>query len=395
MAILAMMVASGCKKPYVGPAIASNNSFLVIEGLINTGADSVSHFRLTRTSKLSSSSAPEAELNAIVAIEGDNNSLYQLYETGNGVYSSGPLILVTAAKYRLRAKTAGNEEYLSDFVESKETPDIDSIGYEVQDKGVQFYVNTHDATNKTRFYRWDFDETWGYHALTQSYFKIGDDGYPAYRIGSGDKIYGCYKTVPGIQILLGSTTKLSNDVVYRQPLDFITEGSGKISHGYSLVLRQYALTSAGYSFWQNLKKNTEEIGSIFDVQPSEMPSNIRCISNPAKPVIGFISASSIKTKRVLVNNSFAGLFVPDYIGPPLADECEPGYISIEPAVSYSYRLRQLTGTGDTLLTTAVTNRVTNQITGYNYVPKKCADCRVKTPYGTNIAPEFWPYAQRF
>lgn len=391
---LIMLLWFGCKKPYLSPAIVPKDSYLVIEGLINTGADST-FIKLTRTVKLSDVAKPAGELNATVTIEGDNNSSYQLTEAGGGLYESPPLYLGTNAKYRLRVRTASNEEYLSDFVEAKETPDIDSVSYEVQNDGVQFYVNSHDATNKTRYYRWDFDETWGYHAFTRSFFKIGDDGYPQLRVNAEDKIYGCYHAQPGIQILLATTTRLTQDVVYKYPLDFINQGSGKISHGYSLLLRQYALTEAGFSYWQNLKKNTEDIGSIFDAQPSELPSNIHCISDPGKPVIGFVSASSVKSKRVFVNNYLAGLFVPDYIAPPTVDECQTGYISVEPQVSYQYRLKQVTGTGDTVLLNAEYQRGTGKLLGYYYAARNCADCRVKAPYGTNLAPAFWPVAQRF
>ncbi|MFB9841902.1 DUF4249 domain-containing protein [Mucilaginibacter ginsenosidivorans] len=391
--ILAIAMAWGCKKPYLGPAIVSKDSYLVIEGLINTGPDST-FIKLTRTVKLSDIAKPSGELNATVTIEGDNNSSYQLTEAGGGLYQSPPLYLGTNAKYRLRVKTASNEEYLSDFVEAKETPDIDSVSYEVQNDGVQFYVNSHDAANKTRYYRWDFDETWGYHAFARSYFKIGGDGYPELRVAPEDKIYGCYRSNPGVQILTATTTKLSQDVVLHQPLDFISQGSGKISHGYSLLLRQYALTEAGYSYWENLKKNTEEIGSIFDAQPSELPSNIHCLSEPGKPVIGFVSASSVKSKRVFVNNFIAGLFVPDYIAPPTADECKGGAILIEPQVSFQYRLKQLTGTGDTVLLNGIYNRM-GVLLGYGYAARNCADCRTKAPYGTNLAPAFWPIPQRF
>ena len=388
ISILAIAMAWGCKKPYLAPAIVPKDSYLVIEGLINTGPDST-FIKLTRTVKLADVAKPSGELNATVTIEGDNNTSYQLTEAGGGIYESAPLYLGTNAKYRLRVKTASNEEYLSDFVEAKETPDIDSVNYEVRNEGVQFYVNSHDASNKTRYYRWDFDETWGYHAFTRSFFKIGDDGYPQLRVDAEDKIYGCYHAQPGMQILLATTTRLSQDVVYKYPLDFINQSSGKISHGYSLVVRQYALTEAGYNYWQNLKKNTEQIGSIFDAQPSELPSNIHCLSKPGKPVIGFVSASSIKSKQVFVSNYLVGLFVPDYIAPPSATECVAGYIQIEPQVSFQYRLKQVTGTGDTVLLNGVYNR-NGVLLGYGYAARNCADCRVKQPFGSNLAPAFWP-----
>jgi hypothetical protein len=391
---LAVLVAWGCKKPYAPVAIVSNNSYLVVEGLINSGTDST-YIKMTRTTPLSSANTPTPELNATVTIEGDNNTTYPLQETGNGMYVSATLGLTTTAKYRLRIQTSNNEQYLSDFVEAKDTPDIDSLGYTVLNGGIQYYVSTHDPKNNTRYYRWDFTETYGYLALEPSSYLVGDDGYPALRINQSDKIYECYKTQQSNQILLSNSVKLSQDVIYQYPIDSISESSGKISHGYSLLVHQYALTADGYAYWQNLKKNTEQLGSIFDAQPSEIRGNIHSLTNPSEPVIGFISVSSIKTKRVFLDAQGTGLFVPDYIPPPTAADCAGGIIQVEPQVSFLYRLKTLTAGGDTVLITGITNPATGQIIAYKYVQKDCADCRAKAPYGTNAVPVFWPPTEHY
>ncbi|MFI5160883.1 MAG: DUF4249 domain-containing protein [Sphingobacteriales bacterium] len=389
---LAIMVTSGCKKPYLPPVISATNSYLVIEGLINSGADST-FIKLTRTVKLSGKSAPAPELNAVVTVESDQNNTYTLEEAGNGLYQSAPLNLSSAAKYRLRVKTSDNKEYVSDFVEAKVTPAIDSISYSVANNGVQFEANTHDPTNNTRYYRWDFDETWQYISFYQSFYKLDPTGYPTYRIhyNGPDNIYQCFATAQSHQILLGSSAKLTNDVIAQQPVDFISAGSGKISHGYSVMLRQYALTSAGFSYWQNVKKNTEQLGSIFDAQPSTLQGNIHCISNPAEPVIGFVSASSVTAKRLYVDNHFAGLFVPFYVEPPDAGACPIKAIMIAPEVSFQDRLNQIFRNGDTVLVNAIQPNGAPAIIGYSYAWNECVDCRTKQPYGTNTHPVFWPY----
>jgi len=392
LAALAITVTSGCKKPYVPPVISSNNSYLVIEGLINSGADST-FIKITRTVKLSSKAAPAPELNAIVTVESDKNTTYLLQEAGNGLYQSASLNLDATAKYRLRVKTSDNKEYLSDFVEAKDTPPIDSISYSVQNNGVQFSVNSHDPRNNTRYYRWDFDETWQYISYYQSFYKMDNTGYPTYRIAYNgpDNIYNCFATAQSHQILLGSSAKLTNDVISNAPVDFIAAGSGKISHGYSMMLRQYALTTEGFSYWQNVKKNTEQLGSIFDAQPSTLQGNIHCISNPAEPVIGFISVSSVKAKRLYVDNHFAGLFVPYYVEPPDVGACPLKTIAVAPEQSFQDRLNRIFSNGDTVLVNAINPPGIPIIVGYSYAWKECVDCRTKQPYGTNTKPVFWPY----
>ena len=391
--MLIVLPALSCKKPFAPIAVSGPNSYLVVEGVINSGADST-YFKLSRTIKLSARDTVKAEDGATVTVEGDNSTAFLLPETANGIYAAPPLGLTSTAKYRLRVKTTNNEEYLSDYVETKVTPSIDTITYSARVlEGVEFYVTTHDPNNAARYYRWDFDETWGYVSANKSYYKIGDDGLPEYRTDPQDLIHECFKTGQSQQVLLASSANLSQDVIDNQPLDFVTAESAKISWGYSLLVHQYALTADAYKFWQQLKKNTEDIGTIFDVQPSAIPGNIHCISNPSKPVMGFVSASNVTTKRVFIESQQSVIVAPGYLPPPTADDCTnsfSGFINVAPKESFKTRLQQLTFTGDTLLTVAVTDRATDTVRGYGYVAKQCADCRAKTPFGTNAVPVFWP-----
>jgi hypothetical protein len=87
-------------------------------------------------------------------VEGKDNTTRQLPMSGEGVYSSPDLNLVLDAEYRLRIITANGKEYQSDYITAKKTPAIDSLEFRQNEKGVQIYVNTHDALNNTWYYRW-------------------------------------------------------------------------------------------------------------------------------------------------------------------------------------------------------------------------------------------------
>ena len=52
-----------------------------------------------------------------------------------------------------------------------------------------------------------------------------------------------------------------------------------------------------------MKKNTESLGTIFDAQPSEIKGNIYSASDPAEPVIGYISATTIEEKRIFIEQA--------------------------------------------------------------------------------------------
>jgi hypothetical protein len=66
---------------------------------------------------------------------------------------------------------------------------------------------------------------------------------------------------------------------------------------YYIKLSQYALSHDAYLFYQKLKKNTEQLGSIFDAQPSELSSNIHCVTDPDVICNWFCRSIGTSTER--------------------------------------------------------------------------------------------------
>ncbi|HEY4327084.1 MAG TPA: DUF4249 domain-containing protein [Mucilaginibacter sp.] len=290
----------GCKKPYNPPVIASPKSYLVVEGVINAGSDSTV-IKLSRTVNLSSNSTKNPERNAILTIESDQNTVYPLTETKGGYYMAAGLNLDTTRQYRLNIRTSNDQQYLSDFAQVKSTPPIDSVGFKVQNNGIQLYVNTHDSKNNSIYYRWEYDETWKFHAKYESILIT--DGLFIVDRKPDQYTYFCFANDTSSSIVIGSSAKLKQDVIYQAPITFVESSSEKIETEYSIRVRQYALTGDAYTFWENIKKNTEQLGSIFDAQPSNIKGNIHNVNNPSEPVIGYISVSLVQTKRVFIHNN--------------------------------------------------------------------------------------------
>jgi hypothetical protein len=296
--ILALIV--GCTKPYNPPPIKSVTGYLVVEGIIGAGTDSTK-FRLSRTVSLTADSTVNPVNGASVTVQGNDNSSYPLTGGANGLYTSGALNINSAKQYRIDIKTADGNEYQSDYVPVKITPPIDTIMYAVESNGVQLTLNAHDPTNNTRYYRWDYGETWQFHAEYESAYVSNGDSVivrtPA------QQIYYCFANDSSTNILLGSSAKLSQDIITAQPITYIQSTSEKLETEYSIVVYQYALTNDAYNFWSELQTNTQNVGSIFDAQPSQLSSNIHCITNPNEVVVGYISASTRQAKRIFIHNS--------------------------------------------------------------------------------------------
>lgn len=377
-----IILAGACKEPYNPPAIADAQSYLVVEGFIDIGGQT--KISLSRSTNLRDTSKVVPEQGASVFIENEQSSSLMLLESSPGKYTLQTSGLSTGRKYRLRIKTTSSE-YLSEFVEALQTPEIDSLNYKIRNDGVQFYSNTHDNSNKTKYYRWDFDETWQYASLYNSVVEYVNSSLE--RRLSGNQIFYCWRTNFSNDIILGSSANLLSGVIVDNPVTFISAESGKVTFGYSIMVRQYALTKEAFEYWQTLKKNTEQLGSIFDPQPSLASGNIKCISNPQESVIGYLGASSVTSKRLFFANKNFPFNSPSYLPPPSIDACIINGISVQPSVSFASRAAQLFTSGDMIPIEPV--GVPGQgIVSYSYARKECVDCRVKG--GTNIRPTFWP-----
>lgn len=296
LALIAMVVVYSCKKPYTPPVIASEGNYLVVEGAINSGTDS-SFLKLSRTVSIASKMTANPELNAVLTVEGEQGTTYALVEKGKGVYATGALNLDNAHKYRLRIKTSNQEEYLSDYVAVLNSPPIDSVSYTKVANGVNIYSNTHDPANNVKYYRWDYIETYMFHSNYDSHFVSNGDTV----LSRTDQIYWCFRSDSATSINIASTAKQTKAVIVNNPIIFIPSTSEKFTQKYSIIVRQYALTSDAYAFWDNVKKNTEQLGSIFDAQPSSIPGNIHCISTPSKPIIGYVSIGNVTSQRIFIS----------------------------------------------------------------------------------------------
>ncbi len=290
---------SACREPYHIPASSNVQSLLVVEGNINSGQGSTL-IKLSRTASLSDLNHTIPESNGQITIEGPNNTSFLLAETEVGGYSGINIPIVTGNYYRMRIKTAGGKEYMSDSILAINNPPIDSINWRREDKGVRIFANTHDPLNNTRYYRWQYDETWEVHSHYFSILKyVNGQILPR---NFDEAVYICWKYGASSTIVTGSSARLKADVIFENPLVLVPEGSEKISVRYSILVRQYALTKKAFDFFQLLKQNSESIGSFFDAQPSEISGNIHNTSDPLEKVIGMVTISPEHEKRIFIDN---------------------------------------------------------------------------------------------
>lgn len=367
--VFLLLVVISCKEPFNPNIPSSQTNYLVVEGYINSnGSTSIA---LRRTLPLADSSKIKPELNAQVAIEGEDNSVFQVRETGDGTYASASLILPRNQKYRLHIKTASGGEYLSGFATVKPTPAIDSINWKAENDGVHIYVNTHDPQNNTRYYKWDYQETWEIHSAFASYVKYVNGGITGRTLSETEKLFYCWRTVNSSSILVGSTAQLESDIMHEAPVMFIPYESEKTSVRYSILVKQYSLDRKAYDFYRLLKSNTESLGSVFDPLPSDIAGNIICVSNPKEKVIGYITAATVDEKRIFISSS--------EVHSQYMRACPSFYVKNDPD-----SLKKNFESG--LYQPYLADPAAGPPRGYFASLPECLDCTLR---GSSVKPSFW------
>ncbi|SEJ29317.1 protein of unknown function [Dyadobacter sp. SG02] len=363
-----LLIIDGCVEPFSPPEVNSDENYLVIDGFLNVNGTDSTRIELRRTQNVNATASPNIETGAQLTVEEENGETISLAETGSGIYTLAPRQYNRGGKYRLRIKTKDNQEYLSEYVGVSITPAIDSVTFKVDpvlNAGV-FYINTHDTQNKTQFYRWKFEETWEYEAAYYSALMVRNDTV----VTRPDNINKCWRKTNSGSILLGSTVKLSSDVIKDLPLNRVPISTNKLFIKYSILVRQYGLSRQAFEYWTDLAKTTQGTGSLFDVLPSQVTGNIRSTSNPHLLAFGYFSAATEETRRLTITprlGTFPRCTEPDTI--PIrcssrdADEC---------ALNTAKLLLTYWGPrSDSVLVAA----------------HSCADCRLQG--GTTQRPSYW------
>jgi uncharacterized protein DUF4249 len=293
---------TACREPYAPPAITQPNRYLVVDGFINTGANTATTFNLNRTHNLGDTTVIGIpELGAQMSLVGTNGNTYPLIDSERtGSYSTAPLTLDVTQQYHIAVTTTAGEQFVSDPVPCLANPPIDSISWQ-QPLDLSIYASTHDPTDKTHYYRYDYNETWEHDSQLMSVYTVVN-GYLV-ATDSSNQTWRCWTTDTSTNILLATSAANTTDTIAGFRLMTIPNSDPRVDIDYSILVRQYALTADAYNYWQLIQKTTQDVGTLFDVQPTQLTGNIHCTTNSAEPVIGFISATSVQAQRIYIFES--------------------------------------------------------------------------------------------
>ena len=343
---------------------------------------------LSRSLNLYDSVTDRPEINAAVSIQTSGGDTYSLMDSfGTGIYQSLALNLDSTLQYRLNIVTSDGNKYQSDFVSVKQAPPIDSLTWELagdpdpktNKQFFNIYVNSHDPNNATRYYRWDYEQTYKHLANLHTYLGVANG--MIYPLPLGVSYYTCWSTVPSQNIVLGSSVTLNQDVISHIPVAHILQNDPKLDIGCSFLIKQYPLTEEGYNYWLTVQKNSQSLGGLFDLTPADIKGNLHCITHPDIPVFGYVSASTVQDKRIYISNKSLTGWQSNGIDPSNKYACITSSYPVDPLNELVFNYPD-TAFGPWMFATP------DLVTYLVVAPKSCLDCRYQG--GTNVQPSFWP-----
>ncbi len=374
-AFILIITATGCIKQFL-PETGTDPDLYVVEGLI-TDQPGSQGVRVSRSVPIGKSSDLVPINGCNVWITNDLGTRYPL--TGaSGIYiTSNDFRAVVGRKYSINIEIkrydASSKKTIVDFLQSLpeemlSVPPIDSLYYEkvqltsengfpVEGEGCQVFLNTSDPANKSRFFRWDYSETWKIQA-------------PSYQ-RSVNKV--CWVTNNSDEINTKAVTGLSESKIKALKVKFISNLSDRLSVRYRIQVNQYSLSENEYNYWSDLGKLTQESGNFYDITPASVYGNLFIVGDPNRQVLGFFSVSAKSSKVMYISDYFKKLI------DPYRDCLKDSVKATQDAPFPPAGLLEYAGVNYWIVEVKPNFIITTDNKG-------CVDCTVR---GTKVKPDFW------
>lgn len=252
------------------------------------------------------------ESGCIVHVKREDGDLLEFPNTGPGTYTAKPdrSFISYGMQYELSIITSEGEEYLSDPETLLRPTNIDSIYYHLENKvnstpgdtlsGIRFYLDYTFDPAISLYNMWELVETYEFRNPNYQGF-IYDVDRKFKPIPDELSDLQCWITNPILEIYTQSTLNVTGDTYRQFPLHFVSNVTQQLLYGYSLLVKQHTLTIGAYTYWNDMKNNSNAAG-LFDKQPALAPSNICNINDEDEYIIGYFSISGVSQKRIFIEN---------------------------------------------------------------------------------------------
>ncbi|MTH15030.1 DUF4249 domain-containing protein [Flavobacterium sp. LC2016-01] len=316
----------------------------------------------------------------VTVVDSDKNVFH--FNEKDGKYISQNEFKVEPNKnYQLKITTKSGKSYVSSpqVLTTQNTIDLETT---VEDKngvrGIQVSVKSFDPTNTSKYYRYEYEETYKIitpHPIETRINLVKQNGYYSYvKVPAPPNIQTCYTTKHSTGIRQTSTTDLTEDRV-KYPIRFIADTDYMLTNRYSIMVSQYTQSQAAYDYYYTSKKMVDSGELLSPNQPGYVVGNIKSTSNLNEKVVGYFEVASVAKKRIFF--SFKDFF-PSEKPTEYFTTCNARLYYFTEIEQNDYDLiktHDFIGDGPGMVPS-----------GFYMVEKECGDC---TSFSSNVIPSFW------
>lgn len=370
---------NGCTETY--PLLTNTYEEIIVVEAALTNELKTQEIKITKTSRFEDEGV-QTETGAKVTIKDDQNNEY-LFEENAGTYKSKTVFqALPNIKYSLEITTKDGKIYQSSPQILTTTNPIGSVVPSLvtnkdNQTGIQINVNSYDSNNTSKYYRYEYEETYKIVAPRWTSLKIIATGPQTVNLINNDpSTKTCYSTKKSTDIILVNTNSQTEDRV-NLPIRFIEENNYIIGHRYSMLVKQYIENYEAYTFHKTLRDIASSSSILSPKQPGLISGNIKCINDSNTKVIGFFDVASYSETRIFFNYDD---FFPNKPVP---------YFNTCDDVPFLFCFGGEDCEGETMIYNIEKELMTyigNSGNKYTLVDAQCGDC---TSFSSNVIPPFW------
>jgi hypothetical protein len=289
---------------------------------------------------------------ASVVIVDDLGNQEELTYTRDGAYETSPDFFGVAGRaYHVEIELESGGKYNSNPEVLPAVPFIDAITVKKEDTQVGFYIDFVDNAEEENYYRWRYNGT--YEVMAPEAYELSktnqnvpsnprcyDWGGPPPRARD---VWQCWVKEFDSEYLRIDTDEFYNGRAIDDFKVFSKDIDRKFDRGYVAIIRQFSISKEAYKYWNAIKDQIGNNGTIFETSNYQIRGNIVSQDNPKALVLGYFGAASVAEQSI---------FVGEFMGSAEPLTCEPN--------------------------------------NSGCLPQRCLDCRKYAANSTNQKPDYWP-----
>ncbi|UWY29665.1 DUF4249 domain-containing protein [Flavobacterium sp. TR2] len=316
----------------------------------------------------------------VTVVDSDGNVF--AFDEKDGKYVSADEFKAEPNKtYQLKITTSSGKSYISstEALPTQNTIDLETaIANKDGVRGVQVNVKSFDPTNTSKYYRYEYDETYkiiSRYAIDERIKLVQQNGHYIYqKVPVETNIKVCYTTKHSTGIRQTNTVDLAEDRV-NYAVRFIKDTDYMLTNRYSILVSQFTQNQSAYDYYYKSKKIIDSGELLSPNQPGYVVGNIKSTTDFREKVVGYFEVASVSKKRIFF--SFKDFF-PSEKPTEYFTTCDARFYGFDEIQSNNYdilKTHEYIGDGPGMTPT-----------GFYMVEKVCGDC---TSFSSNVIPSFW------